>query len=70
MCDRVSKTCWGLSKMTVKNVTKDYYVTQHMVFVEFLEFLCRLAYASSILTNYELESDESDKEGLLRPKKE
>ena len=38
-----------------------------MIFVEFLEFVCRIAYASPVEVNYECDSDESDGEGL-KPK--
>ena len=65
--DKIAKTCWGLSKMTVKNIEKDHKRTKHMVFVEFLEFICRLAYAAPIYINYELDSNASDNEGLLSP---
>ena len=30
--------------MTVKDMDRDFERTQHMVFVEFLEFLCRVAH--------------------------
>jgi len=54
--------------MTVKNINKDFYVTQHMVFVEFLEFVCRLAGASLIYIDYGLDSNSSEDE-LLQPMK-
>lgn len=38
--------CWGLSKITVKDMDRDFDRTQHMVFVEFLEFLCRVAHVA------------------------
>ena len=39
-------SCWGLSKITVKDMGNDFDRTQHMVFVEFLEFLCRVAHVA------------------------
>ena len=42
--DKDVSTCWGLSKITVKDMDRDFERTQHMVFVEFLEFLCRVAH--------------------------
>ena len=38
-----------------------------MIFVEFLEFVCRIAYASQVEVKYECDSDESDG-GCLKPK--
>lgn len=35
---------WGLSKLTVKDLQRDYERSYHMVFVEFLEFMCRIAH--------------------------
>ena len=37
-----------------------------MIFVEFLEFICRVAYAAPVEVNNEHDSNESD-EGILRP---
>lgn len=37
------RTCFNLSKMTLKD-TANAERSQHLAFVEFLEFLCRLAY--------------------------
>ena len=47
--DETIRTCWGLSKLTVKDMKRDYGRTQHMVFVEFLEFLCRIAHVTEFL---------------------
>ena len=55
--------------MTVKNISKDFSRTKHMVFVEFLEFICRIAYASPIEVNYDYDSNQSD-EGGLKPGKQ
>lgn len=41
--------CWGLSKITVKDLHRDFDRTQHMVFVEFLEFLCRVAHIAQFV---------------------
>ena len=64
--DKIAKTCYGLSKMTVKNLNKDFHRTKHMIFVEFLEFICRVAYAAPVEVNNSHDSNESD-EGILRP---
>ena len=45
------ETCWGLSKITVKDMEKDFDRTKHMVFVEFLEFLCRVAHIAKFENN-------------------
>ena len=37
-------TCWGLSKLVVKDMQTDFDRTSHMVFIEFLEFICRIAH--------------------------
>ena len=37
-------TCWGLSKLVVKDMQTDFDRTAHMVFIEFLEFICRIAH--------------------------
>ena len=42
--DRQLAACYGLSKITVKDMKRDYGRTQHMVFVEFLEYVCRVAH--------------------------
>ena len=47
--DREIATCWGLSKLTVKDLDRDYGRTQHMVFVEFLEFICRVAHVAEFV---------------------
>ena len=39
-----TRTCWALSKMTVRDLARDQERTEIMVFVEYLEFLCRVAY--------------------------
>ena len=66
--DKIATTCYGLSKMTVKNISKDFSRTRHMVFVEFLEFICRIAYASPVEVNYNYDSNQSD-EGGRKPGK-
>ena len=43
------KRCWGLSKITVKDMNRDFDRAKHMVFVEFLEFLCRMAQYCSFI---------------------
>ena len=54
--------------MTVKNHVKDFERTKHMVFVEFLEYICRIAYCCTISIHYEYESNASEKEdGFLSP---
>ena len=42
--DRQLAACYGLSKITVKDMKRDFGRTQHMVFVEFLEYVCRVAH--------------------------
>ena len=44
--DEALSTCWALSKLTVKDLSRDQARTQHMIFVEFLEFICRVAHAA------------------------
>ena len=42
--DSAITTSWGLSKLIVKDTQRDFARTEHMVFVEFLEFICRIAH--------------------------
>jgi len=42
-------SCWGLSKITVKDMDRDFDRSKHMVFVEFLEFLCRVAHVANFV---------------------
>ena len=44
--DKEIAACWGLSKLTVKDLERDFGRTQHMVFVEFLEFICRVTHVA------------------------
>ena len=44
--DEALSTCWALSKLTVKDLSRDQARTQHMIFVEFLEFICRVAHVA------------------------
>lgn len=53
--------CWSLSKLTVKDMKRDYGRTQHMVFVEFLEFICRVAHVAHF--------SEKDKRSSIRIKR-
>jgi hypothetical protein len=45
--DSALRTCWGLSKFTVRDLVNDVNKYQHMVFVEFLEFVCRVAHVAT-----------------------
>ena len=37
-------TCWGLSKMSIKDFDQQKQYEYHMTFVEFLEYICRVVY--------------------------
>ena len=39
-----ARTCWCLSKMPIEEPVKNKHLYSQMVFIEFLEFICRLAY--------------------------
>ena len=47
--DEALATCWALSKFTIKDMARDFSRTQHMVFVEFLEFICRIAHKAHFI---------------------